>query len=87
MIIAAIEAEISQLDASDKDEFLAELGLEEAGLRGSFGLAIVVRSSDIFYCRAQRLVPGQLNGATAPQAAGHSYRLSRVYPGRNDQLS
>ncbi|MGB0197441.1 MAG: redox-regulated ATPase YchF, partial [Candidatus Puniceispirillaceae bacterium] len=42
IVSAAIEAEISQLDASDKGEFLAELGLEEAGLarliRAGYGL-------------------------------------------------
>ena len=34
IVSAAIEAEISQLDASDEGEFLAEIGLEEAGLGG-----------------------------------------------------
>ena len=32
VVSAAIEAEITQLDADDKAEFLAELGLDEAGL-------------------------------------------------------
>ena len=32
VISAAIEAEVSQLDADERDEFLAELGLEETGL-------------------------------------------------------
>ena len=32
MISAAIEAEISQMDAADRPDFLAELGLTETGL-------------------------------------------------------
>ena len=42
VVSAAIEAEITQLDPADKTEFLAELGLDEAGLarliRAGYGL-------------------------------------------------
>ena len=72
IVSAAIEAEISQLDASDKGEFLAELGLEEAGLarliRAGYGLLNLLTffTAGPKEARAWTVT----NGATAPQAAG-----------------
>ncbi len=72
IVSAAIEAEISQLDASDKGEFLAELGLEEAGLarliRAGYGLLNLLTffTAGPKEARAWTVI----NGATAPQAAG-----------------
>ncbi|MGB2094963.1 MAG: redox-regulated ATPase YchF [Candidatus Puniceispirillaceae bacterium] len=72
IVSAAIEAEISQLDASDKDEFLAELGLEEAGLarliRAGYGLLNLLTFFTVGPKEARAWTVA--NGATAPQAAG-----------------
>jgi hypothetical protein len=72
IVSAAIEAEISQLDADDKGEFLAELGLTEAGLprliQAGYGLLDLVTFFTVGPKEARAwTVP---NGATAPQAAG-----------------
>ena len=72
IVSAAIEAEISQLDASDKGEFLAELGLEEAGLarliRAGYGLLSLLTFFTVGPKEARAWTVA--NGATAPQAAG-----------------
>ena len=72
IVSAAIEAEISQLDSSDKGEFLAELGLEEAGLarllRGGYELLNLLTFFTVGPKEARAWTVA--NGATAPQAAG-----------------
>ena len=72
IVSAAIEAEISQLDANDKGEFLAELGLEEAGLarliRAGYGLLNLLTFFTAGPKEARAWTVA--NGATAPQAAG-----------------
>ena len=72
IVSAAIEAEISQLDASDKGEFLAELGLDEAGLarliRAGYGLLNLLTFFTVGPKEARAWTVA--NGATAPQAAG-----------------
>ena len=72
IVSAAIEAEISQLDASDKGEFLAELGLKEAGLMrlipAGYGLLNLLTFFTVGPKEARAWTVA--NGATAPQAAG-----------------
>jgi GTP-binding protein YchF len=71
-VCANIEAEIAQLDAADREEFLAELGLQESGL------ALVIRAGyallDLltFFTAGKREVRAWTieAGATAAQAAG-----------------
>ena len=72
VVSAAIEAEISQLDAEDKTMFLSELGLEEAGLarliRAGYGLLDLLTffTAGPKEARAWTVAAG----ATAPEAAG-----------------
>ena len=72
IVSAAIEAEISQLDTGDKSEFLAELGLEEAGLtrliRAGYSLLSLLTFFTVGPKEARAWTVA--NGATAPQAAG-----------------
>jgi GTP-binding protein YchF len=72
VVSAAIEAEITQLDGDDKAMFLAELGLEEAGLarliRSGYGLLQLLTffTAGPKEARAWTVAAG----ATAPEAAG-----------------
>ena len=72
VVSAAIEAEISQLDADDKTEFLAELGLDEAGLarliRAGYGLLDLLTffTAGPKEARAWTVAAG----SSAPEAAG-----------------
>ena len=72
VVSAAIEAEITQLDGDDKAMFLAELGLEEAGLarliRAGYGLLDLLTffTAGPKEARAWTVAAG----ATAPEAAG-----------------
>ena len=72
VVSAAIEAEISQLEAEDKIEFLAELGLEETGLarliRAGYGLLDLLTFFTVGPKEARAWTVA--SGATAPQAAG-----------------
>ena len=72
IVSAAIEAEISQLDASDKGEFLAELGLEEAGLKRLIRAGYELLDLLTFFTVGPKEARAWTvaNGATAPQAAG-----------------
>ena len=72
VVSAAIEAEITQLDADDKAEFLAELGLDEAGLarliRAGYGLLDLLTFFTAGPKEARAwTVPA---GSSAPEAAG-----------------
>ena len=72
VVSAAIEAEITQLDANDKAEFLAELGLDEAGLarliRAGYGLLDLLTffTAGPKEARAWTVAAG----SSAPEAAG-----------------
>jgi GTP-binding protein YchF len=71
-VCAAIEAEIAQLDETDKLGFLQDLGLDEPGLnrviRGAYGL---LGLQTYFTAGVQEVRAWQVKvGATAPQAAG-----------------
>ena len=72
VVSAAIEAEITQLDADDKAEFLAELGLDEAGLarliRAGYGLLDLLTffTAGLKEARAWTVAAG----SSAPEAAG-----------------
>ncbi|MGC6497427.1 MAG: redox-regulated ATPase YchF [Candidatus Puniceispirillaceae bacterium] len=72
VVSAAIEAEITQLDAEDKAEFLAELGLDEAGLarliRAGYGLLDLLTffTAGPKEARAWTVAAG----SSAPEAAG-----------------
>ncbi len=72
IVSAAIESEISQLDASDKGEFLAELGLKETGLarliQAGYGLLNLLTFFTVGPKEARAWTVA--DGATAPQAAG-----------------
>ena len=72
LVSAAIESEIISLEAGEKTEFLAELGLEEAGLarliRAGYSLLDLVT----FFTAGPKEARAWTvrNGATAPAAAG-----------------
>ena len=72
VVSAAIEAEITQLDPQDKVEFLAELGLQEAGLarliRAGYGLLDLLTffTAGPKEARAWTVAAG----SSAPEAAG-----------------
>jgi ribosome-binding ATPase len=71
-VCAAIEAEISQLDEADKGEFLAELGLEEAGLDRVIRAGYRLLGLQTFFTVGPKEVRAWTVrvGATAPEAAG-----------------
>jgi len=67
-----IEAEISELDAEEKGEFLSDLGLEEAGLNRMIRAGYKLLSLDTYFTAGVKEVRAWTmhKGATAPQAAG-----------------
>lgn len=71
-ICAAIEQEISQLDAADRQEFLDDLGLEEPGLDRVIRAAYELLGLQTYFTAGVKEVRAwQVPvGATAPQAAG-----------------
>ncbi len=72
IVCAQIEAEIAQLDDSERDEFLQDLGLQEPGLnlviRAGYGLL----NLQTFFTSGPKETRAWtvLKGASAPQAAG-----------------
>ncbi|MGH8166492.1 MAG: redox-regulated ATPase YchF [Woeseiaceae bacterium] len=70
-ICAAIEAEIAQLDDSDKAEFLADLGLDEPGLDRVIRCGYGLLGLQTFFTAGPKEVRAWTTrvGATAPKAA------------------
>jgi GTP-binding protein YchF len=71
-VCAAIEAEIAQLDESERAEFLAELGLKEPGLDRVIRGAYRLLGLQTFFTAGPKEVRAWTvrAGASAPQAAG-----------------
>jgi ribosome-binding ATPase len=71
-ICAALEAEIAQLDDDEKQEFLADLGLEEPGLDRVVHAAYSLLNLQTYFTAGPKEVRAWTIpvGATAPQAAG-----------------
>jgi ribosome-binding ATPase len=71
-ICAALEAEIAQLDDDEKQEFLADLGLEEPGLDRVVHAAYRLLNLETFFTAGVKEVRAWTIpvGGTAPQAAG-----------------
>ncbi len=71
-ICAAIEAELSQLDEEEKQEFLEDLGLEQAGLNRVIQAGYQLLGLQTYFTTGEKEVRAWTipKGATAPQAAG-----------------
>lgn len=71
-VCAAIEAEVSQLDRADRQEFLAALGLKESGLAGVIRAGYALLDLLTFFTAGEKEVRAWTvtKGATAPNAAG-----------------
>ena len=71
-VCAGIEAEIAQLDQADREDFLRELGLQEAGLDRVIHAGYALLDLLTFFTVGKKEVRAWTvwRGATAPQAAG-----------------
>jgi GTP-binding protein YchF len=71
-ICAAMEAEIAQLEADEKGEFLAEMGLDEPGLNRVIRAGYKLLGLQTFFTAGPKEVRAWTApmGATAPKAAG-----------------
>ena len=71
-VCAAIEEELSQLDDADRDEFLADLGLDEPGLNRLIRAGYQLLGLQTYFTAGVKEVRAWTvkKGATAPQAAG-----------------
>jgi len=71
-VCAAIEAEIAQLEESERSEFLAELGLNEPGLNRVIRAAYRLLGLETYFTAGPKEVRAWTvrAGSTAPQAAG-----------------
>lgn len=71
-VSAAIEAEIADLDDADKEEFLADMGLEEPGLNRIIRAGYDLLGLETYFTAGKKEVRAWTihNGYTAPQAAG-----------------
>jgi GTP-binding protein YchF len=71
-VCAAIEEELAQLDAADRDEFLRDLGLDEPGLDRVIHAGYLLLGLQTYFTAGVKEVRAwQIEiGATAPQAAG-----------------
>ncbi len=70
-VCAAIEAEIVELDAADRNEYLAELGLEEPGLNRVIRAGYRLLGLQTYFTAGEKEVRAWTTpiGATAPRAA------------------
>lgn len=71
-VCAAIEAEIAELDDAERDEFMADLGLEEPGLNRVIRAGYALLNLQTYFTAGVKEVRAWTIpvGATAPQAAG-----------------
>lgn len=71
-VCAAIEAEIADLDDEDRDEFLADMGLEEPGLNRVVRAGYRLLGLETYFTAGEKEVRAWTLpvSATAPQAAG-----------------
>ncbi len=71
-VCAAFEAEIAQLDESDKGDFLAEIGMDEPGLNRVIRAAYTLLNLYTYFTAGVKEVRAWTihRGATAPQSAG-----------------
>lgn len=71
-VCAAIEEELAQLDAADRDIFLADMGLAEPGLNRVIRAAYALLGLQTYFTAGVKEVRAWTvpKGATAPQAAG-----------------
>ncbi|NKB36223.1 MAG: redox-regulated ATPase YchF [Gammaproteobacteria bacterium] len=71
-VCASIEAEIAELDDADKQEFLAELGLEEPGLNRIIRVGYQLLGLQTYFTAGPKEIRAWTihQGDTAPQAAG-----------------
>ena len=72
IVCAQIEAEIAQLDDSERDEFLQDLGLQEPGLNLVIRAGYELLNLQTFFTAGPKEARAWtvLQGASAPQAAG-----------------
>jgi ribosome-binding ATPase YchF (GTP1/OBG family) len=72
VICAALEAELAQLEPDEQQEFLADLGLAEPGLKRMIAAAYTLLGLQTFYTAGPKEVRAWTvrRGATAPEAAG-----------------
>ena len=71
-VCAAVEADIAELDDEERDEFMAELGLEEPGLNRVIRAGYTLLNLQTYFTAGVKEVRAWTIpvGATAPQAAG-----------------
>lgn len=71
-VCAAIEADIAELDSEEREEFMAELGLEEPGLNRVIRAGYTLLNLQTYFTAGVKEVRAWTipTGATAPQAAG-----------------
>jgi len=71
-VCAAIEAELVELDAADRQEYMQELGFEEPGLNRVIRAAYTLLGLQTYFTAGVKEVRAWTTrvGATAPQAAG-----------------
>lgn len=78
-VCAAVESDIAELDDADRDEFMAELGIEEPGLNRVIRAGYELLNLQTYFTAGVKEVRAWTIpvGATAPQAAGKSTPISR----------